>query len=101
MMTGAGANGNGQSFGNIPLGMGMRTTPTFSKIGTIVFADGANSNSSSCTVTIEASARQDATVNLVKYCTMKFDYDNDKTAGAGYVHGTSSRQNMQFLAEIW
>ena len=98
----AGTNSTGQSYSNVPLGMGMRTTPTFSEVGTIVFADGANSNSSNCTVTIQASARQDATVNLVKYCTMKLDYDNDKAVGAGYIHIPSgSSANWQFLAEIW
>ena len=102
MVTVAGDNSTAQAFGNIPLGMGMRTTPTFTEVGTYAFADGANSNSSNPTITIQSSARQDATVTLVKYCTMKWDYDNDRTKGAGYVHISSgTRGNMQYLAEIW
>ena len=102
MVTVAGANSNGASFGIQPLGMGMRTTPTFSEVGTYAFADGANSNSSNPTISIETSARQDATVTLLKWVILKFDYDNDKTAGAGYVHVPSgTRGNMQYLAEIW
>jgi len=101
MVTVAGANSNGASFGIQPLGNGMRTTPTFSEVGTYAFADGANSNSSNPTITIQTSPRQDTTVNLVKWVILKYDYDNDKTAGAGYVHITTGRGNFQYLAEIW
>ena len=98
----ASTNSTGQAYEMRPLGMGMRTTPTFSEVGTWAFADNNNSNSSNPTISIQTSPRQDATVNLLKWVILKYDYDNDRVVGSGYVHVPSgTRANMQFLAEIW